>query len=60
MGEQLAAVAVAVTLEKYDRQEVSSPGGYLRAMTDRAAAGELYLARSVFGLAARHSMEVRH
>ncbi|CCE98693.1 putative replication protein C (plasmid) [Sinorhizobium fredii HH103] len=60
MGEQQAAVAVAVTLEKYDRQEVSSPGGYLRAMTDRAAAGELYLARSVFGLAARHSMEVRH
>ncbi|MDX0190342.1 replication protein C [Sinorhizobium meliloti] len=60
MGEQQAAVAVAVTLEKYDRQEVSSPGGYLRAMTDRAAAGELYLARSVFGLAARNSMEVKH
>ncbi|MDX0481909.1 replication protein C [Sinorhizobium medicae] len=60
MGEQQAAVAVAVTLEKYDRQEVSSPGGYLRAMTDRARAGELHLARSVFGLAARNSMEVRH
>ncbi|UTV41917.1 replication initiation protein RepC (plasmid) [Ensifer adhaerens] len=56
MGEQQAAVAVAVTLEKYERQEVSSPGGYLRAMTDRAAAGELYLARSVFGLAARDSI----
>ncbi|WP_037471373.1 plasmid replication protein RepC [Sinorhizobium fredii] len=60
MGEQQAAVAVAVTLEKYDRQEVSSPGGYLRAMTDRARAGELHLARSVFGLAARNSLEVRH
>ncbi|WP_457662924.1 plasmid replication protein RepC [Sinorhizobium medicae] len=60
MGEQQAAVAVAVTLEKYDRQEVNSPGGYLRAMTDRARAGELHLARSVFGLAARNSMEVRH
>jgi len=60
MGEQQAAVAVAVTLEKYDRQEVSSPGGYLRAMTDRARAGELHLARSIFGLAARNSMEVRH
>lgn len=60
MGEQQAAVAVAVTLEKYDRQEVSSPGGYLRAMTDRPRAGELHLARSVFGLAARNSMEVRH
>ncbi|RVG79120.1 plasmid replication protein RepC [Sinorhizobium meliloti] len=60
MGEQQAAVAVAVTLEKYDRQEVSSPGGYLRAMTDRARAGELHLARSVFGLAAQNFMEVRH
>ncbi|UFX12953.1 plasmid replication protein RepC [Sinorhizobium meliloti] len=60
MGEQQAAVAVAVTLEKYDRQEVSSPGGYLRAMTNRARAGELHLARSVFGLAARNSMEVSH
>lgn len=60
MGEQQAAVAVAVTLEKYDRQEVSSPGGYLRAMTDRARAGELHLARSIFGLVARNSMEVPH
>ncbi|RWP90521.1 replication initiation protein RepC, partial [Mesorhizobium sp.] len=33
MGEQQAAVAVAVTLQKFDRQEVTSPGGYLRAMT---------------------------
>ncbi|XOK15662.1 plasmid replication protein RepC (plasmid) [Agrobacterium tumefaciens] len=60
MGEQQAAVAVAVTLEKYERQEVSSPGGYLRAMTERARAGELHLARSIFGLAARNSMEVIH
>ncbi|WP_292635581.1 replication initiation protein RepC, partial [Mesorhizobium sp.] len=56
-GEQQAAVAIAVTLQKYDRQEVKSPGGYLRAMTDRATAGELHLARSIFGLAARNSME---
>ncbi|QPB24527.1 plasmid replication protein RepC [Rhizobium sp. 007] len=60
MGEQQAAVAVALTLEKYDRQDVKSPGGYLRAMSDRAAAGKLRLARSVFGLAARNSMEVTH
>ncbi|MDX0409144.1 replication protein C [Sinorhizobium medicae] len=59
MGEQQAAVAVAVTFEKYDRQEVSLPGGYLRAMTNRARAGELHLARSVFGLAARNAMAVR-
>jgi len=60
MGEQQAAVAIAVTFEKYDRQEVSSPGGYLRAMTDRATAGELHLARSIFGLAARNSTEIKH
>ncbi len=60
MGEQQAAIAVAVTLEKYDREDVRSPGGYLRALTDRAAAGELHLARSVFGLATRNSMEIRH
>ncbi|MER9651422.1 plasmid replication protein RepC [Mesorhizobium sp. M0199] len=57
MGEQQAAVAVAVTLQKFDRQEVTSPGGYLRAMTERAAAGELHLARSVFGLLARNMTE---
>ncbi|MCO5164549.1 MAG: replication initiation protein RepC [Mesorhizobium sp.] len=55
MGEQQAAVAVAVTVQKYDEQLVKSAGGYLRAMTKRAATGELHLARSVFGLAARNS-----
>ncbi|ARO32541.1 replication protein C domain-containing protein (plasmid) [Rhizobium etli] len=57
MGEPQAAVAVAITLEKTNRQEVSSPSGYLRAMTERAAVGKLYLARSVFGLAGRNSEE---
>jgi replication initiation protein RepC len=58
MGQQAADVAIAITFEKYHRQEVSSPGGYLRAMTTRAASGGLYLSRSVFGLAARNSMEI--
>ena len=57
MGQQAAAVAVALTFEKYTRAEISSPGGYLRAMTDRAASGELHLNRSIFGLAARNSLE---
>ncbi|CCM79811.1 Replication protein RepC [Rhizobium mesoamericanum STM3625] len=57
MGEPQAAVAVAITLEKYSRQEVRSPGGYLRAMTNRASVGELHLARSVFGLAARNCQQ---
>ncbi|MCH4544074.1 plasmid replication protein RepC [Ochrobactrum sp. A-1] len=57
MGEQAAAIAIAVTLQKFDERHVTSPGGYLRAMTERATAGELHLARSVFGLVARHGME---
>ncbi|WP_449415760.1 replication initiation protein RepC [Ochrobactrum teleogrylli] len=60
MGEQAAAIAIAITLQKFDERQVMSPGGYLRAMTERAAAGELHLARSVFGLAARHGMEGIH
>jgi len=60
MGEQAAAIAIAITLQKFDDRRVKSPGGYLRAMTARAAVGELYLARSVFGLAARHGMEGVH
>ncbi|GAA5658229.1 hypothetical protein Brsp06_04613 [Brucella sp. NBRC 13694] len=60
MGEQAAAIAIAITLQKFDEQKVKSPGGYLRAMTERAAVGELHLARSVFGLAARHGMEGIH
>lgn len=53
MGEQAAAVAIAITIQKQETREVTSPGGYLRAMTDRAAMGELYLTRSVYALAAR-------
>lgn len=53
MGEPTTAVAVALTLEKYYRGEVSSPGGYLRGITKMAAAGKLNLARSLSGLAAR-------
>ncbi|MDH0369799.1 plasmid replication protein RepC [Brucella anthropi] len=60
MGEQAAAIAIAITLQKFDERQVTSPGGYLRAMTERAAAGELHLARSVFGLAVRHGMEGIH
>lgn len=54
MGDQAAAVAIAITIQKQETREVTSPGGYLRAMTDRAATGELFLARSVYALAARH------
>lgn len=54
MGDQAAAVAIAITIQKQDTREVTSPGGYLRAMTERAAIGELHLARSVYALVSRH------
>ncbi|NWJ25362.1 replication protein C [Rhizobium sp. Td3] len=54
MGKQAAAVAIAITLQKQDMQEVTSPGGYLRAMTERAAAGTLHLSRSVHALVTRN------
>lgn len=59
MGQQAAAVAIAVTLQKQDMQEVTSPGGYLRAMTERAAAGTLHLTRSVHALVNRNIAEAR-
>src|SRR5690606_26223012 len=60
MGEQGAAIAVAITLQRHDDQQVKSPGGYLRGVTQGGAVGELHLARSVYGLAARHGMEAIH
>ena len=50
MGQQAAAVAIAVTLQKLETKNVLSPGGYLRALTKRAADGTLNLAGSVHGL----------
>lgn len=51
MGEQMAAVAIAVILQKQEMRDVHSGGGYLRAMTERAEVGELHLYRSVHALA---------
>ncbi|MCF1450173.1 replication protein C [Agrobacterium vitis] len=57
MGDQAAAAAVAITLSKHSSQLVTSPGGYLRAMTNRAAAGTLNLRASIFGLAAQNRVQ---
>jgi replication initiation protein RepC len=51
MGRYQAAAAIAVIAAK--RDQIRSPGGYLRGMTDRARDGELYLIRSLWGLAQR-------
>lgn len=50
LGREAAAIALAVVAVKHERGVVYSPGGYLRQMTRRHAAGELRLAPSVFGL----------
>lgn len=57
LGRQGAAIAVSITVQKQLDGLVSSPGGYLRAMTDRAKTGQLNLAASVFGLIAQHTPE---
>ncbi len=49
LGPQRAAAAVALIFEKHSSGEVKSAGGYLRAMVERAQAGELHLDRSIFG-----------
>ncbi|WP_204114535.1 plasmid replication protein RepC [Shimia biformata] len=49
MGTQVATAAFALVFEKHSTGEVSSPGGYLRGMVEKAGAGELHLERSFYG-----------
>jgi len=49
MGPFVAAAAVALITDKHSSGEVSSPGGYLRGMVEKAKIGELNLARSIYG-----------
>ncbi|WP_299616187.1 plasmid replication protein RepC [uncultured Tateyamaria sp.] len=49
MGRPVAAAAFALVFEKVHTGEVTSPGGYLRGMAEKAGAGELHLERSFFG-----------
>ncbi|WP_254685026.1 plasmid replication protein RepC [Tateyamaria omphalii] len=49
MGKQMAAAAMALVFDKHAKGEVSSAGGYLRGMTQKAGAGELHLERSFYG-----------
>ncbi|WP_413154796.1 plasmid replication protein RepC [Bartonella sp. cb54] len=50
MGLEKTALAIGIILEKYSRQIIQSPGGYLRGMIARQNKGELYLERSLHGL----------
>lgn len=53
VGRYAAAAILATVLEKSARspEQISSPGGYFRAMIDRAVEGSLHLEKSLFGLA---------
>lgn len=53
VGSYAAAAILATVLEKSirDPEQISKPGGYFRAMIDRAIDGKLNLERSLFGLA---------
>ena len=53
VGRYAAAAILITVLEKSMRnpEQISSPGGYFRAMIDRAVEGSLHLERSLFGLA---------
>lgn len=55
VGAYAAAAILATVLEKSlrDPEQISKPGGYFRAMIDRAVEGKLNLERSLFGLADR-------
>ena len=50
LGRQGATMALIVIAAKHERRLIAIPGGYLRAMTERAATGELHLGRSIYGL----------
>lgn len=50
LGADLAAVAVALTLQKSSVGSVAKPGAYLRSLVQRGRAGELHLSRSLFAL----------
>lgn len=53
VGLYAAAAILATVLEKSirDPEQISRPGGYFRAMIDRALDGKLNLERTLFGLA---------
>ena len=50
LGRDAAAVAISIIAVKHGRNQIHSPGGYLRKMTERAVTGDLNLGPSIFGL----------
>ena len=53
MGREEAAIAVAIVSAKPAGHFQTSPGGYFHGMVAKAKAGELNLARTIWGLRSR-------
>lgn len=49
LGPQMAAACLVLVFDKHCAGEVTSAGGYLRGMVEKAGAGELHLERSFYG-----------
>lgn len=49
LSPPVAAAVIALIYDKQCEGQVQSPGGYLRALVERAQAGELHLDRTFFG-----------
>lgn len=58
LGADLAASALAVTVQRSSSGSVAKPGAYLRTLVQRGRNGELHLSRSLFALA-KGSLEGR-
>jgi replication initiation protein RepC len=50
MGREQAAIAVAIVSAKPPAHFRGSPGGYFHGMVSKAKAGELHLARTIWGM----------
>jgi replication initiation protein RepC len=51
LGPDLAASALAITVQRSNSGAVAKPGAYLRTLVQRGRDGELHLSRSLFALA---------
>lgn len=49
LGPYVAAAAMSLIYDKYEKAEIKSAGGYLRGMVGKALEGELHLDRSFYG-----------
>ena len=60
MGREEAAIAIAIVSAKLVEHFRSTPGGYFHGMVVKAKAGELNLARTIWGLRQGTNTKVKH